>query len=232
MTLAADPTAGERSLVDLARALVAELSTIAEQETALARTELGEITRRAKATGRIAGVAGALGVVAVSALTTAAVLALAIVLPGWAAGLIIGVPVALVAAILALRVKREVTSTPPVPERTLASLKENVEWARHQLSAPGHYREPAPETEQGAVRVRMNRIIAAIAARLDIRARATERAFAVIARSRETVRLAKVSAVQIVEISARHRGSNGSITNGRAPGSSSLSRAGRGRELR
>lgn len=112
-------------------ALVHQLS---EQVPQLVRTEVqlaqAELTAKGKAAGVGIGAFGAAGVLALYAvlfLLTAAALALALVLPGWAAALIVGVVVLVAAGVAAMVGKREVTqAVPPAPERTIENVKEDV----------------------------------------------------------------------------------------------------------
>ena len=60
-------------------------------------------------------------------LIAAAVLGLATVLPAWLAALIVGVVILVVAGVAALIGKKKVSEAgPAVPERTVASVKEDV----------------------------------------------------------------------------------------------------------
>ncbi|HEY7280110.1 MAG TPA: phage holin family protein [Actinomycetota bacterium] len=122
----------DRSIRDLLRLMADEASTLARLEIDLAKAELQEKKERAMPAARTLGVAAAVGVVALAALTTAAVLGLATVIPGWLAGLVIGIPVAVVALTLAASARSMLRAAgPPVPEATLETLKEDVEWAKH-----------------------------------------------------------------------------------------------------
>jgi hypothetical protein len=63
----------------------------------------------------------------IGVLLAAAVLALALVLPGWLAALIVGVVVLLVAGVAALVGKKKVSeAAPPVPTRAVANVKTDV----------------------------------------------------------------------------------------------------------
>src|SRR5690349_2391305 len=103
---------------ELVQRLSAQVSELVRGELALARTE-----RRDKGTrlGVGAGLAGAAGVVALGgalALLTAVIAALALVMPVWAAALIVGVVLLVVAAVLGLLGRRQIkNATPPVPEQ-------------------------------------------------------------------------------------------------------------------
>ena len=70
------------------------------------------------------------------ALTAAAILALAIFLPEWLAALIVGAVLAIVAYVLVQRGKERVAEAgAPVPEQTIETVKEDVEWAKTRASS-------------------------------------------------------------------------------------------------
>lgn len=73
---------------------------------------------------------------AAGGLTAAAILALATFLPGWLAALVVGVVLAAVAFGLAQRGKERVADAgPPVPEQTIETVKEDVEWAKTRATS-------------------------------------------------------------------------------------------------
>jgi uncharacterized membrane protein YqjE len=121
----------DASFGELFQRLSEETSTLIRQEMALARAELQE---KGKTAGRGAGMfggAGALGLLAAGALTAAIVLLLDKVMAVWLAALIVAVVYGAIAAVLAMRGKEEIQrATPPVPEQTLETTKEDVEWAK------------------------------------------------------------------------------------------------------
>jgi hypothetical protein len=74
-----------------------------------------------------------IGLGAMGALTACFILALAAVMPSWLAALIVAVVYGAVAAILALQGRNRIKqATPPVPEQTIETLKEDVQWAKTQ----------------------------------------------------------------------------------------------------
>lgn len=124
----ADP---EPSVSDLVRTLSEQASRLARQEMELAKVELKQ---KGKAAGVGAGAFGGAGVTAlygVGALTAAAIMGLATVVAGWLAAIIVAVVWFAVAGTLALvgrtGLKRMGT---PVPEETIETVKEDVEWAK------------------------------------------------------------------------------------------------------
>jgi len=112
-------------------ALVHRLS---EQIPELVRSELrlaqAELTQKGKRAGLGIGMFSAAGLLAflgISTLVACAVLALALVLPAWAAALIVAVLLFAGAGVAALAGKKEVEqATPPAPERTIANVREDV----------------------------------------------------------------------------------------------------------
>ena len=114
------------------------VSRLSEQVTQLVRSELQlaltELKQKGKQAGIGAGLTGAGGVVALvglGALVLAAIAALALVLPVWAAALIVGVVVVLLAGLLALtgigQIKR---GTPPMPEQAIASVQRDLQTVK------------------------------------------------------------------------------------------------------
>jgi uncharacterized membrane protein YqjE len=128
-----DPALNDRSIAELLKRLSEQTSTLVRQELDLAKAEL---TVKAKQAGQGAGMFGAAGVLAlyaVGALTACAILALSTALAGWLAALIVGVVYAAIAGGLALTGKTKVQKgVPPVPERTVESVKEDVQWTKQR----------------------------------------------------------------------------------------------------
>ena len=80
------------------------------------------------------GAAAIVGMVALLTFTAFVVAALATGMDVWLAALIVTVVYAIAAGGLALIAKQKVTqATPPVPEQTVETVKEDVQWAKTQL---------------------------------------------------------------------------------------------------
>jgi MFS family permease len=120
---AADQSAGE-----LVRDLSEQVSRLIRDELKLAEHEM---TAKARRFGRGAGMFGGSGILAfygLGCLLAAAIIALALVIPGWAAALLVGVVLFAVAGLVALMGRAQFTrATPAVPARTVASVKADVE---------------------------------------------------------------------------------------------------------
>ena len=124
-----DPSLGE--LVGQASK---EISTLVRKEVELAKSELSaEIGKAGKGAGMFGG-AGITALYALTFLSLAAMFGLGAWMDlGWAA-LIVGGAWLLVAGVLAMTGKKAFASFSPVPERTIRTLKEDAEWARHPSS--------------------------------------------------------------------------------------------------
>lgn len=134
------PTAtDDRSLADLARQLSLQTTQLARQEVELAKAELREKGKRAGAGAGLFGGAGALGFYALGALTACFIAALSEVFDVWLAALVVTAVYGLLAAILAWRGKAKVQqATPPVPERAMASVKEDVRFTKQRAHEARH----------------------------------------------------------------------------------------------
>lgn len=112
------------------------VATLAQQELQLAKAELGEKGRKAGAGASLMGVAGGLGLLAGGAFTAFLILALDGVMPNWLAALLVGAAYAVVAGILFFMGKERVREAGPlIPEQTIDSVKEDVQWAKTQIGS-------------------------------------------------------------------------------------------------
>src|SRR3978361_545168 len=118
------------------------IGQLSDQLTRLVRDEVrlaqAEVTQKAKKLGvgiGLFGGAGGVALLGVGALGTAAILALALVLPGWAAGLIVAVVLFLVAGGLALLGKKGVQqAAAPLPPDTLARVQADIDTVKQGIS--------------------------------------------------------------------------------------------------
>ncbi len=110
----------ERSIGELFSKLSNETSTLIRQEMELARAEL---TEKGKEAGKGAGLLGGAATVALlgaGAITAGIVLLLDLAIAAWLAAIIVG-----------LKGRDSIkAATPPVPEQTVETVKEDVEWAK------------------------------------------------------------------------------------------------------
>ena len=130
----------DRSLGELLKLLSKESATLVRQEIELAKSLVSEeielakeeLAQKAKQAGAGAGLFGAaavIGLAAVGAFTAFVILLLSLLLPAWAAAVIVAVVFAAVAALLALKGRDKVQQAAPVvPEQTVSKIKEDVTW--------------------------------------------------------------------------------------------------------
>jgi uncharacterized membrane protein YraQ (UPF0718 family) len=116
----------------LLRQLSEQTQTLVRQELELAKAEMREKGRKAGPGFGMWGAAGVMGLAALGALTAFFILALDGALPNWAAALIVAAVYGAVAGFLYTRGKQRVDEAgSPVPEQTIQTVKEDVEWAKH-----------------------------------------------------------------------------------------------------
>lgn len=126
-----DDQRDERSLADLTKQLSEQAATLARKEIELAKAEMAIKAKRLGIGAGAFGAAAVVGLFALGAVTATLILALATALAPWLAALIVAAVYAAIAGVLALVGKRRVEAgTPPIPEETVDSVKEDVEWTK------------------------------------------------------------------------------------------------------
>ena len=126
----------ERPIGEVAKSLTSDLSLLLRQEIDLAKAEMAEKGRTAAPGLGMFGGAGIVGLCAAGALTAFLILVLSTFLPDWAAALLVGAVLAAVAYVLVRQGKERVADAgAPVPEQTIETVKEDVEWAKTRASS-------------------------------------------------------------------------------------------------
>jgi uncharacterized membrane protein YqjE len=124
----------DRSLGELLKQLSEQTTQLVHQELELAKAEL---TQKGKQAGKGAGLfggAGALGLAGLGALTACFILALNAIMPAWLAAMIVAVVYGIIAYVLVKQGQAKLKAAgPPVPEQTIETVKEDVEWAKTQM---------------------------------------------------------------------------------------------------
>jgi uncharacterized membrane protein YqjE len=124
----------EQPMGELFKQLSNDLSTLVRQELKLAQAEMTEKGKNAGVGVGLFGGAGVVGLLALGALTAFLIAALATGMDVWLAALVVTVVYGALAGVLALVGKSRVTeAAPPVPEQTVETVKEDVQWAKSQL---------------------------------------------------------------------------------------------------
>jgi len=123
-----------RTLPQLITEMTGEVGALVRKELELAKVETKqEVTNAAKAGGLFGGVA-VTGHMALLFLSLAVAWGLAAALPRGVAFLIVGVLYAVAAAVLFVAARKRAQQVNPVPEQTVETLKEDVEWLKAQKS--------------------------------------------------------------------------------------------------
>lgn len=109
------------------------LAQLSEQTSRLVRDEMRLAQREFIASAKHAGIsAGALSIAGLTAvlgfasLITAAIAALGLVLPVWAAALIVAAVLLAIAGIAALISKKELGQASPAPDKTIANIQQDI----------------------------------------------------------------------------------------------------------
>jgi len=128
------PEVDGRSLGELVGELTGDLSRLMRQELELAKAEIRAEAVKAGRAGGMLGGAGVLAHLTLVFFAVALMWALGNVMDlGWAA-LVVGVLLAIGAAVLFAVGRRQLREVNPKPERTIETVKEDVRWARTQRS--------------------------------------------------------------------------------------------------
>ncbi len=122
----------ERSIASVLQDIVANIQQIVKSEVRLAKAEVKEEVGKAGKASQSLAIGVVLAVYAMGLLLLCCVYLLATVVSSWIAALIVAAVVGGAAVILILGGIKEFKRVHPVPDQTIASVKENVEWAKAQ----------------------------------------------------------------------------------------------------
>jgi len=128
------PKQPDKSLGDLFGDLSSEFTDLISTQIELAKVEVRNEARKAGRTAGMFGAAAVAGYMALLLLSFAVAWGLENVMDAGLAFLIVGAAYAAAAGVLFLRGRDRMSDLKPVPEQTVASVKEDVQWARQKLS--------------------------------------------------------------------------------------------------
>jgi uncharacterized membrane protein YqjE len=124
----------DQSTSELVQRASEQLTTLVRDEIALAKAELTEKAKHAGIGVGLFGGAGVLAMYGVGALIATLIIVFNLFLDLWLAALIITVAIFLVAGILALIGKKQVTKAiPPEPHEAIESVKADVDEVKHAV---------------------------------------------------------------------------------------------------
>jgi uncharacterized membrane protein YqjE len=121
--------AAARPISEVLHDIVGNVQDIVRSEFRLAKTEVTEEMGKLRSAGVLLGVGALMVSFSAVFLLLAIVYALSLVMPAWAAALVVGVAIGAIAAVccgLGIKRFRAVRAAP----KTTASVKEDVEWAK------------------------------------------------------------------------------------------------------
>ncbi|MBB0231574.1 phage holin family protein [Streptomyces calidiresistens] len=121
----------DASVGELLAAVTSDVQTLFRQEIELAKTEVREEAVKAGRAAGMFGGAGFAGWMVAIFLSLAAVLGLANVMDGGWAALIVTAVWAAIGGVLFVLGRSRMREVSPKPERTVETLKEDAQWARH-----------------------------------------------------------------------------------------------------
>lgn len=127
------PMQNGRSMGEILQDIIADVQEIVRSEFRLAKAEAQEETAKVARSGIPLIVGLLLGLYALGFILLAAVHALSIVVAAWLGTLIVGFLVGVVSLILINVGRNRLKGVKVVPEKTIGTMKENVQWARNQI---------------------------------------------------------------------------------------------------
>jgi len=123
----------EMSTGMLVRRLSENVSRLIRDELRLARLEIAEKGKRAGVGAGLLGGAGLVAALGAAAIVAGLIMLLALVLPAWASALIIGGALLVVAAVLGMLGKVQVThAVPPTPQEAIRGMRTDVELMKEK----------------------------------------------------------------------------------------------------
>jgi Na+/melibiose symporter-like transporter len=127
----------DASMSQLLSGIVGDAQTLVRQEIALARQEIREELGAAKSAGIKLGIAG--GVLAIGGLLLVLTLAQGIAdlfnWPVWAGYGLVGVILAVAGYVLLSTAQKQIKEVTPIPQKTVETMKENVEWIKDRTTS-------------------------------------------------------------------------------------------------
>jgi uncharacterized membrane protein YqjE len=122
-----------RSMSEVLQDIVGDVQEIIRYEVRLAKAEITEEGAKTASACKPLGIGLLLALYAVGLILLAIVRALSAVLDGWLASLVVGVAVLVVSMILVRVGRKRLKEVKVVPEKTIRTVKENLQWAKDQI---------------------------------------------------------------------------------------------------
>jgi len=126
-------TSNGRTMSEVLQDIVANIQEIVRSEFRLAKVEIHEETTKAVRSSIPLVIGVLLSLYALGFILLAVVHALSMVVDAWLAALIVGAGVLAISMILVSVGRKRFKQVKVVPEKTVVTVKENVQWAKHQI---------------------------------------------------------------------------------------------------
>ena len=126
-------TQEEPGLGDLFSTLSSQASLLFRQELQLAQAEMTRKATRGGKNAAIVVMGAVLAHAALLALIATLIMALSQVMESWLAALIVGIVLAIVAALMIQYGINKLKAIDPAPRQTIETMKENKEWLTQQI---------------------------------------------------------------------------------------------------
>jgi uncharacterized membrane protein YqjE len=126
-------TSNGRTMSEVLQDIVANIQEIVRSEFRLAKVEIHEETTKAVRSSIPLVIGVLLSLYALGFILLAVVHALSLVVDAWLAALIVGFGVLVISMILVSVGRKRFKQVKVVPEKTVVTVKENVQWAKHQI---------------------------------------------------------------------------------------------------
>ena len=125
----------ERPLSEVVRDIVGNAQEMVRGEIRLAKAEMREEAAKTLDASKLLGAGAAAGLFAGLFFLLAVMYALALVVPLWAAALILGVVLGAIAFGMISAGRKRLALVNPTPEKTVENVKENVEWMKNRTKS-------------------------------------------------------------------------------------------------
>lgn len=120
----------DRSIASVLSDIVGNIQQIVRAEVRLAKVEVREEVAKAKRGAMLLAAGGVVIVLALGLMLLAAVYALTMVWPPWAAALTVAVGAAVIGGAVAAAGMKQIKDVNLAPPKTVSTLQENIEWAK------------------------------------------------------------------------------------------------------
>jgi uncharacterized membrane protein YqjE len=120
----------ERPMADVLKDIIGNVQEMVRSEVRLAKVELREEASKTARAGAMLAAGGVIGIIAAVFVLVCVAQLLDLVMPDWAAALLVALALGIAAAVLLAKGRANLRM--PVPDKTIENVKENVEWMKNQ----------------------------------------------------------------------------------------------------